>query len=177
MKNPNSFILRIAAILMFFIVNVFSIYLLLRGHNAPGGGFIAGLASAISIILLGLAVGFDQFEKWVHFDPLQIAFYGLAIAVASSLLPLLPFFPVEHHVFFEHHMFHWPVHVGTTLVFDIGVLMVVVGITTKVVYVLSRSTSGRDSLLRGEREFYASPVEEPIEQKANSSTKEEENGS
>jgi len=167
-KSPNSFILKTAAGILFFLVNIFALYLLLRGHNLPGGGFIAGLASAISIVLLGLALGFEEFETWMRFDPMRLASFGLVVALVSALLPLVPFFPGE--AFFEHHMFHPEIpyigklHIGTTLLFDIGVLMVVVGITTKVVYVLARSTSGHGALLNGEETYYASPVERPVEE-------------
>lgn len=164
MRNPESFILVTAARILFFFVNVFAIYLLLRGHNLPGGGFIAGLASAISIILLWLAIGFDEFEKMWKFDPMRLAAWGLLIAVLTASAPVL-----FGQSFFEHTMFHpdvpflGKVHVGTTLVFDIGVLLVVIGISVKVVYVLARSTAGQESLVGSERHQYASPVEEPIE--------------
>ena len=167
MKNPDSFILKTAAKILFFFINVFAVYLLLRGHNLPGGGFIAGLASAISVILLGLAVGFREFEKMWSFDPMRLAAWGLLIAIGTALLPLIPFFPGES--FFEHTMFHpyvpllGKIHVGTTLLFDIGVLLVVIGISVKVVNVLARSTAKRDSLIGKERYEYASTVEEPIE--------------
>ncbi|MEM6886130.1 MAG: MnhB domain-containing protein, partial [Verrucomicrobiota bacterium] len=143
---------------------VFAVYLLLRGHNLPGGGFIAGLASAISVILLGLAVGFREFEKIWKFDPMLLAAWGLLIAIGTALIPL--FIPSQFQFgnFFEHKMLHfWGIHVGTTLLFDIGVLLVVIGISVKVVYVLARSTSKRDSLVGQERYRYSSTVEEPIE--------------
>jgi len=167
MKNPDSFILKTSAKLLFFFINVFAVYLLLRGHNLPGGGFIAGLASGISVILLGLAIGFDEFEKLWSFDPMRLAAWGLLIAIATALLPLIPVFPGQS--FFEHTMFHpyipflGKIHVGTTLLFDIGVLLVVIGISVKVVYVLARSTSKRDSLVGKARHEYSSTVEEPIE--------------
>lgn len=165
MKNPDSFILVTAAKILFFFVNVFAVYLLLRGHNLPGGGFIAGLASAISVILLGLAMGFDEFEKMWKMDPVRLAGWGLLIAVLTAIAPVL-----FGQSFFQHTMFHpyipflGKVHVGTTLLFDIGVLLVVVGISVKVVYVLARSTARRDSLVGSERYRYASSVEEPIEE-------------
>jgi len=168
MTNPNSFILRVTAAILFFLVNIFALYLLWRGHNLPGGGFIAGLASAISMVLLALAMGFDEFEGWLRTDPMRMATWGLALAVGAALLPLLPGFPGT--LFLEHAMFHPTIpfigklHLGTTLLFDIGVFMVVVGITTKVVFVLARSTSGKGALLPGEKQDYASSVERPIEE-------------
>lgn len=168
MRGPHSFILQTAASILFFLVNIFALYLLLRGHNLPGGGFIAGLASAISVVLLGLALGFEELETWIRFDPMRLAGLGLLISLISALLPLIPFFPGES--FFQNHMFHWEIpiigklHVGTTLLFDVGVLLVVVGISTKVVYVLARSTSGHGALLSGEEKYYASSVERPVEE-------------
>jgi len=168
MTNPNSFILRVTAAILFFLVNIFALYLLWRGHNLPGGGFIAGLASAISMVLLALAMGFEEFEGWLRTDPLRLAAWGLALATGAALLPVLPLFPGSH--FLEHTMFHPDIpfigklHLGTTLLFDIGVFLVVIGITTKVVFVLARSTSGRGALLPGEKKDYASAVERPIEE-------------
>lgn len=168
MKNPNSFILRTAATLLFFLVNIFAIYLLLRGHNQPGGGFIAGLAVAIGLILLGMARGAGETESYLRMDPLRWASIGLVVSVTAALLPLFPLFPGER--FFEHTMFHLKhvpffgeVHVGTTLMFDIGVLMVVIGISVKVVTVFGRSATGRRALSDAEVRFYASPLETPIE--------------
>ena len=56
MQGPQSFIFQAIVRLLFFLINVLAIYLLLRGHNLPGGGFIACLATAISLVLLSLAV-------------------------------------------------------------------------------------------------------------------------
>lgn len=168
MKNPNSFILRTAATLLFFLVNVFAIYLLLRGHNLPGGGFIAGLAVAIGLILLGMARSAGETESCLRMDPLRLASIGLVVSVTAALLPMFPLFPGER--FFEHTMFHLKrvpffgeVHVGTTLMFDIGVLMVVIGISVKVVTVFGRSTTGQRALSEEEAMYYASSLETPIE--------------
>ena len=167
MTDPNSFILKATTRVLFFIINLFAIYLLLRGHNLPGGGFIAGLASAIALVLLGLAHGVQHIEGWIRIDPMRLAAYGMLLAILTALLPFLPFFPGT--LFFEHTMFHLDVpllgalHVGTTLTFDMGVYLVVVGVTGKVVISLTRSTSGEPALSPAQTVFYASVVEQPVE--------------
>ncbi|MEM1157047.1 MAG: MnhB domain-containing protein [Verrucomicrobiota bacterium] len=178
MKNPDSFILKTAAKILFFFINIFAVYLLLRGHNLPGGGFIAGLASAISVVLLGLAVGFREFEKMWRFDPMKLAAWGLLISISTALIPLVIPSQFEYGSFFEHKMLHFgDIHVGTTLLFDVGVLLVVIGISVKVVYVLARSTARRDSLVGQERYDYSSPVEEPIEAARRNDPEEVQDGS
>ncbi len=182
MKSPNSFILQTAATVLFFLVNVFAIYLLLRGHNYPGGGFIAGLASSIGLILLGMARGVGETGSFLRMDPLRLASFGLVVAVVAALLPLFPIFP--GNVFFEHTMFHLKhlpffgeVHVGTTLLFDVGVLMVVIGITVKVVSVFGRSALGQRALSDADVAYYASPLETPIEDGHSMEEEEASNGS
>jgi multicomponent Na+:H+ antiporter subunit B len=168
MKNPDSFVLQKAAALLFFLVNFFAIYLFLRGHNLPGGGFIAGLASGISVILLGLAQGFQVIEKWFRIDPMRMAAWGLMLALVTGFLPLLPFFPGQS--FLEHTMFHpnlpfvGKIHIGTTFFFDLGVFLVVVGVTVKLIVVLALSTFGEPALPKDQIAYYASPVEGRIEE-------------
>ncbi|MGF1530472.1 MAG: MnhB domain-containing protein [Puniceicoccaceae bacterium] len=181
MKNPGSYLFRSAATILFFLLNVMSLYLLLRGHNLPGGGFIAGLVSAVSIILIGLARGFEEIEKLLGIDPLRMASIGLLIAVLTAMLPLLGFFP--GNALFEQTMFHvntgalmGELHFGTTLLFDIGVFLVVVGIAVKVVMVFARSTSGAFALPADRIPYYASSIEKPVEERADSATERTEDG-
>lgn len=165
MKGIGSFLFLKAAGIILFIVNVLAIYLLLRGHNLPGGGFIGGLAAAMAVLLYGLAIGFDEMEEQLRVDPIYLATIGLAIALVTSMAPMLlerPF--LEHFMAHVKLPFFGELHVGTTLIFDIGVLLVVVGITTKIIFVLARSTKGQPALRPEEVNFYASPSELPIEE-------------
>ncbi|MFQ3670657.1 MAG: MnhB domain-containing protein, partial [Verrucomicrobiia bacterium] len=167
MKDPGSFMLRAAASVLLFVLNLFAIYLLLRGHNFPGGGFIGGLASAMAILLYGLAVGFERAEAQLGFGPIKMAALGLGLAVVTSMVPML-----VGQTYFEHSMFHLELpffgelHVGTTLLFDVGVFLVVVGITVKIIFVIARSTSGLPALLPAGIARYSARLEEPIEESA-----------
>lgn len=164
MTNPRSFIFTTVAKALFFLLNVFALYLLLRGHNLPGGGFIAGLVTAISIVMLSLALGWEEIHRILRLDPAWFAVVGLILATVSGAAPLLWGRP-----FLEQFMVHarvpllGEVHVGTPLVFDSGVLLVVIGMTCKILFVLGKSTEGLRALVKEEETRYASPVEEPIE--------------
>jgi multisubunit Na+/H+ antiporter MnhB subunit len=164
MKPRPSLIFSTVARLAFFVLNLFALYLLLRGHNAPGGGFIAGLVTAISLVMLSLALGWDETRRILPLDPLRLAYAGLALAVATAAAPLAWGRPL-----LEQFMVHWHVpvlgelHFGTPLAFDTGVLLVVVGITCKMIFILGRSVDGLAPLSPEETRRYAASVEEPIE--------------
>jgi len=168
MKNPNSFLLKSTTGPIFFIAILFSIYLLLRGHNLPGGGFIGGLAISVAILLHGLAHGFDHMEKQMKLDPIQLAALGLLLALLTGLAPIFfgrPFF--EHYNTYLQLPYLGSVPIGTPLTYDLGVYLLVVGITTKVIFIMARSTSGRCGLLPPEVPHYSSLHETAIESPIN----------
>jgi multicomponent Na+:H+ antiporter subunit B len=171
MKGPDSYIFVTIVRFSFFVINVFALYLLLRGHNLPGGGFIGGLAAAISFVLLSLAVGVESLHRIMRVDPVRVAAWGLLLAIASSSAPMLIGRP-----FLEQFDFHLTVpvlgelHVGTPLTFDIGVFLVVVGVTCKIIFVLAKSTEGLRALVHEEEARYSSPRETPIEDSATEET-------
>ena len=160
-----SYIFRTVVQLLFFIINVFAIYLMLRGHNFPGGGFIGGLVSAISLILLSIGIGVEELGRYIRIDPVRIAASGLLLAALTSLAPVF-----AGQAFLEHfhvHLHHVPLfgdlHLGTPLLFDGGVYLVVVGITSKIIFAMGRSTLGMEALTPEDRGRYSSPLETEIE--------------
>jgi multicomponent Na+:H+ antiporter subunit B len=165
-RGLSSYIFRTVVQFLFFIINLFALYLMLRGHNFPGGGFIAGLATGVSILLLCLALGMTDMDRYLRFDPIRLAASGLLLAALTSLAPAL-----FGQTFLEHfhlHLHHLPLfgelHIGTPLFFDGGVYLVVVGITAKIILVLGRSTTGVPALSSAERRRYSGRLEIEIEQ-------------
>ena len=63
----------------FFVINLFGFYLLLRGHNFPGGGFIGGLCASIAVILLGMVMPVEKVKSLLKIDLIKIAFSGLLL--------------------------------------------------------------------------------------------------
>jgi multicomponent Na+:H+ antiporter subunit B len=161
----DSFLLRSLIGLVFLLVNIVSIYLLLRGHNLPGGGFIGGLMTGMSFLLLGLVRGWTELQRELPVPPLRLATFGVVLAAASGALPMLAGQP-----FLTQWQIHWKnvplireVHLGTPLIFDIGVFLLVSCITVKLIIVLARSTAGLPAFTPGEVPYYSSIVEDPIE--------------
>ncbi len=166
MNFPASFLLRWTATLVMFVLNIVAIYFLLRGHNEPGGGFIGGLVSAMSFLLYGVATGLAELEKKIRLDPIHIATWGLLLALLSACAPILVGAKfLEHFQTYIHLPIWGETYVGTPLAFDIGVMMVVIGISTKIMFVLARSTGGNPPLLDHETARYSSKVEIPLEKK------------
>lgn len=165
MNGPDSYLFRTVVRFAFFVINLLAVYLLLRGHNLPGGGFIGGLATAISFVLLSLAIGAEEIHRVIRTDPVRLAAAGLALALLTGLAPALLGGSFLQH--FNGH-FHVPgigdVHTGTPLLFDIGVYLVVVGVTAKIVFVLAKSTQGLRALVQEEQDRYSSARETPIDE-------------
>ncbi len=166
MKIVDSFMLRMVIGLVFLLANIISIYMLLRGHNFPGGGFIGGLTTGMSFILLGLARGWDEMQRELPLPPLRMAAFGLLLAILAGMIPTALGEPFLTQ--YNFHFFHAPLfgelHVGTPLLFDCGVFFLVGGITVKLVIVLARSTSGLPAFTPGETPYYASTLEEALEE-------------
>lgn len=165
LTGDRSPVFRTVAAMLFFLINVFALYLLWRGHNLPGGGFIAGVGTGLSFILVALAFGVERAQQVLRADPVRIAGSGLAVVFATAIVPVLLGRPLLTH-------WNWKLQdvpligdlgLGTPLIFDIGVFLVVVGVTSKLVFVLARSIDGLGALTSAEAGRYASSVEEPIE--------------
>ncbi len=162
--EPPSFIFRSLALVLFFIMNVFAIYLLLRGHYEPGGGFIGGLVSAMAFILVLLGMGPDALSKIQQADPLRLAVIGALIALASSALPLVwgGAFLEQYNAYVNLPLLG-KTGLSTTLAFDTGVFLVVVGISVKALLLLVRNAAGLPVFSVNQQTQYSAKWEEPVE--------------
>lgn len=131
----GSLILSRATRLMMPVLLVFSVFLLLRGHNAPGGGFVGGLIASTAFALLAIADDVDHARRVLFIEPRRVMGLGLLTALSAGLIGLL-----VGGDFFEGI---WPGitlpvigKLGTPMLFDVGVFFVVVGFTLTVVFTL-----------------------------------------
>lgn len=130
----HSLILAVAIRLLLPLMLLFSLFLLLRGHNEPGGGFVGGLVVAAAFALYTLAHGVREGRRILRVDPLRLVTTGLLIALVSGLIPLaagMPFLtplwsPVAAVVG----------HAGTPLLFDAGVYLLVAGVALLIIFTL-----------------------------------------
>ena len=85
----SSSILRTAARILMPLLLLLAIFLLWRGHNAPGGGFVAGLVIAIAYVLLMLADGVQDARRALLIQPRALLGIGLLVALSSGAIPWL----------------------------------------------------------------------------------------
>lgn len=137
----NTVIFRTIAPLIVATMLVFSVYVCLRGHNEPGGGFIGGLIAASAIAILGMAAGAEEARRALRFDPLAIAGFGVAIAAATGLLSIFNGNPFMTSIWLYLDLGDATVPLSTPMVFDIGVYLVVFGTIASVALALE-SDSG-----------------------------------
>ena len=129
----NSLILRTATRLLTSLILMFSIYILFRGHNEPGGGFIGGLIAASAIILYSLAFGERAARAALRAPAISIAGAGLAFAAFSGVLSAFAGKPLLTGLWYIPDLgIDMKLALSTPLVFDIGVYLVVVGALTAI---------------------------------------------
>ena len=79
----SSLIFRTATRYLVPMILLFAIFVFLRGHNEPGGGFVGGLLAAAPFILYIFAFGIDDARRLLYVDPRSLVGFGLLIAFAS----------------------------------------------------------------------------------------------
>jgi multisubunit Na+/H+ antiporter MnhB subunit len=162
--EPNSFILRSSVRLLFIALNGFALYLTFKGHNHPGGGFIGGLVSALSLVLVAMVMGVEKARKLLRMDPFKLVLLGLFLAFGTGLAAMF-----SGGAFLQHYAreLHVPgfghLHLLSAQLFDLGVYFVVVGTSTKIMTAFTLSVQLRDPFPGGEEGAYSSRGERPIE--------------
>ncbi len=120
----NTLVLRETTRILVALILVFSVFMLMRGHNEPGGGFVGGLIASIAFSLHAFVAGSAALRKVLRADPSRIGAVGLGLAIASGFVAAAggdsPFLTSS-----------WVtvsgIKVGSPLLFDVGVYLVVVG--------------------------------------------------
>jgi multicomponent Na+:H+ antiporter subunit B len=136
----NSLILRTAIRLMMPLLLLFSFFLLFRGHNESGGGFAGGLVAAASFALFSLSYSAATARKVLGIQPALLIAGGLLLALFSGMVGLFFGRP-----FLTGMWGYLPVpgvgsiYVGTPLFFDIGVYLLVTGVTLMLVFSLEEA--------------------------------------
>ena len=136
MQPVNSPIFRTAARLLMPLLLLFSVFLLLRGHNEPGGGFVGGLVAAAAFALYAIAFGVQRARQALLVKPLTLLGAGLLIALVSGLpavasRPAVPDGAVGCS---------GPVPLGTPALFDVGVFLVVAGVVLMMIFSLAEES-------------------------------------
>ncbi len=129
-----SLILRTSALPIFVLAVLYSLYILFRGHNSPGGGFIGGLIAGVGVLFYAISRGREEAVALLRYAPTSFCGTGILCALASGVPAL-----VLGQGFLTHQW--WQVFgmpLGTALLFDIGVYLVVVGTVCAIFLNLTR---------------------------------------
>ncbi|HZG00213.1 MAG TPA: Na+/H+ antiporter subunit B [Chitinophagales bacterium] len=134
----KTIILKTASNYLLPLLLLFSIFILLRGHYHPGGGFVGGLVAAIAFVLHSFANGLDKTREFLKYHPGLLIPIGLSIAYLSAFAPMIAGNPFMQGMWFPEP---FPVigTVGTPVIFDVGVYCVVVGIALTILFTISES--------------------------------------
>lgn len=132
------FTFRMAARPLAWLLFAASLIILWRGHNQPGGGFVGGLVAALSFALVALAYGVGRAERALKVKPLTLTAIGMAAALAAGLPGMAGGKPFLTHLWWTPGG-PWPA-LGTTMIFDLGVYLVVLGAVLAFLFGLSRET-------------------------------------
>mgnify|MGYP006335124053 FL=1 len=147
-EQRRSIVFEIITRLIFHTVIVYSIYLMLSGHNSPGGGFAGGLLAGLALMIRYLAGGREELDNAAPIDAGVVLGLGLATAALSGLLPTLVGGGVLQSAIFDLSIpLLGELHVVTSVFFDIGVYLVVVGLALDVLRSLG---SGIDNQIEEE---------------------------
>ncbi len=132
----DSIILRTVSRLMLPILLLLSLFMLVRGHNLPGGGFIGGLVAASAFILQIIAYGPKYIREVFPISFLRLAAFGVIFAALWGLIGL-----ATGQAYMLAFWIKEPIpgigKLGTPVLFDIGVYLTVIGVTTQLALVLA----------------------------------------
>ncbi|NHC23631.1 Na+/H+ antiporter subunit A [Nocardioides sp. IC4_145] len=127
--EKRSIIFEVMTRLVFHTLVVISIYLLLAGHNAPGGGFAAGMTTGLALVVRYLAGGRYELNEAAPVDAGRLIGSGLAIAALAAVVPMAFGGEVLQSAVFDVPLGPLgKLHLVTSVGFDIGVYLVVVGL-------------------------------------------------
>ncbi|MEW6649407.1 MAG: Na+/H+ antiporter subunit B [Chloroflexota bacterium] len=132
----GSLILHLAARYLMPLLLLFSVFLLIRGHNEIGGGFVGGLVAAAGFILYAIANSVGAARRILRIQPQNLIAAGLLTALLSGVVGWLNGKPYMSGDWLEQPL---PVvgKMGTPVLFDVGVYLVVIGVTLLIVFTLA----------------------------------------
>lgn len=136
----QSLILRTATRLLVSLILVFSIYLLFRGHNSPGGGFSGALVAATGFALYTIAEGAASVRRAIRIDPRHLIVFGMGLALVSGLTAAFLGEPFLSGLWWTvAELPDYKLVLGTPFFFDVGVYAIVLGTILILILALEES--------------------------------------
>ncbi|HEY3476825.1 MAG TPA: Na+/H+ antiporter subunit B [Anaerolineales bacterium] len=136
----TSLILRTTTRYLTPLLLIFSVFLFWRGHNQPGGGFAGGLVAAAPFALFSIAFGAAEARRVLQVEPHVLIGVGLLISLASGVIGLLAGYPFLTGTWGYLGLPGFvPMDVGTPVLFDLGVYLLVIGVTLSIIFALEEA--------------------------------------
>jgi multicomponent Na+:H+ antiporter subunit B len=132
----STLIFRTMAPIIAVLMALFSVFILLRGHNEPGGGFIGGLIAASGIAIYAMAFGVGETRRRLRINPVVIAGAGVLVAAASGVLSIFAGVPFLTALWLPNYIF------GVPGLFDVGVYLTVSGTMSAIALALEDGAEG-----------------------------------
>lgn len=133
MMTRHSTLLAAAARPIFWLLLVAAVWIVLRGHNAPGGGFIGGLVAVAASSLVAIVLSPAAARRLQPLAPVPLAMFGVILTLLSGLPAVFFNLPYLTQLWSD-------VGLSTVLLFDLGVFLSVWGGLTGYVYALADTT-------------------------------------
>jgi len=135
----DSLILRTATRFLLALLLLYSVFILLRGHDEPGGGFIGGLIAAGAFTLYGIAYGSQELHSLLRVDPRALIGFGLVFGVVAGAMSVFIGTPFLDAVWVTLPIGADGFKTGSVLLFDVGVFLVVIGFVLTFVLALEEA--------------------------------------
>ena len=160
-RDPYPPILTVLSRILLPLALMVSVYVFLRGHNQPGGGFIAGLITSIALILQYVCSGSEWVRQRLPVDYGRVSVFGVLIATLTGLASWVFGYPFLTTTF--GHI-HWPLvgefELASAMIFDTGVFLTVVGATLLMLAQLGRLAQTTHGVMAAHPNIDPTPREE-----------------
>lgn len=134
----KSVIFRVASNYLLPLLLLFSVFVLLRGHYESGGGFVGGLIASIAFVIHFFAHGLKSALSFFKYGTARLIPIGMTASLLAGIMPMFVGKPFMTSLWFKK-----PIavigSVGTPLLFDIGVYIVVIGVTLTILFTISEN--------------------------------------
>jgi multicomponent Na+:H+ antiporter subunit B len=140
----NSIILQIASRYVRWLLLIFAVIALLRGHHLPGGGFIGGLLAGLSMVFEGFAYSPGYAREHMRISPTGFIATGLVLVLASFLPGILTGEELMTGAWSSmSFLFDREIKLGTPLLFDTGIFFAVIGVSLHFFFTLKQEAQWR----------------------------------
>jgi len=120
-------------------------FFLLRGHDAPGGGFVAGLIMSVGLLLQYIVSGTEWVEERVRLRPRDLAALGMLLAAGTASAPFVVDYPLlTSHTFHLNLPILGELHIASAMFFDLGIFCIVLGSTLLILVALAHQSIRAD---------------------------------